>query len=93
LESYLLLFFSLFELLHFSVIMASFVQHSEESLLENRTFEAQHGVSEKTDGFLSTLLAGKSTLSIAITILLVLVAYDQSKLPPQLLPAFFTLPL
>lgn len=58
--------------------MASVVQQSEEPFLENRTFGAQHGASDQTDGYLSNIFAGQSSLSIAITILLILVAYDQS---------------
>lgn len=58
--------------------MAAVMEHSEAPLLDNETYAAQHDLSTQTEGFFTNLLTTQSTLSIAVTLLFICVAYDQS---------------
>lgn len=61
--------------------MAKVVQHNEALPLDNGTYETQHAAEADAYGFFSSLIAGQSNVSIAVTVLLILAAYDQSMSP------------
>jgi hypothetical protein len=57
--------------------MASTIENSTAPSLGNRTLFAQHDTSGQVDGLLWRYLSGWSSLHIAITVLLILITYDQ----------------
>lgn len=58
--------------------MASIMKPIEVSPLDNATYGSDHVPETDTSGLLSRLLASQSKLSIGVTILIILIAYDQS---------------
>lgn len=57
--------------------MATVIKSSIAPSVENGTNLAQHGASGEVYSVISDYLSGLSTLQIVVTVLLMLVAYDQ----------------
>lgn len=60
--------------------MASSVEPSAVFSVENQTHPAGHGINGQVEGMLPSFLSGLSGWQVTVTILLILVAYDQCML-------------
>jgi hypothetical protein len=60
--------------------MATVIRASSEPFIGNASQPEQDGTLSQIDGLLSDFLSGWSNWQIAVTILLVLITYDQCKL-------------